>query len=80
MVPLDEETVAVVDRLVAARGPQRPLRHPRNGRMVDFLMVHYGRRISDHAMRAELRRAAAEAGLDGATPPTSYATPTPPRS
>ena len=36
--------------------------------MVDFLMVHYGRRISDHAMRAELRRAAAEAGLDGATP------------
>jgi integrase len=68
MVPLDEETVAVVDRLVAARGPQRPLRHPRNGRMVDFLMVHYGRRISDHAMRAELRRAAAEAGLDGATP------------
>jgi len=68
MVPLDEETVAVVDRLVAARGPQRALRNPRNGRMVDFLMVHYGRRISDCAMRAELRRAAAEAGLDGATP------------
>jgi integrase len=36
--------------------------------MVDFLMVHYGRRISDHAMRAELRRAAVEVGLDGATP------------
>ena len=68
MVPLDDETVVIVDRLVAARGPQRALRHPRNGRMVDFLMVHYGRRISDHAMRAELRRAAAEAGLDGATP------------
>ena len=68
MVPLDEETVAITDRLVAARGPQRALRHPRNGRMVDFLMVHYGRRISDHAMRAELRRAAAEVGLDGATP------------
>ena len=68
MVPLDEETVAIVDRLVDARGPQRPLRHPRNGRMVEFLMVHYGRRISDHAMRAELRRAATEAGLDGATP------------
>ncbi len=68
MVPLDQETVEITDRLVAARGPQRPLRHPRNGRMVDFLMVHYGRRISDHAMRAELRRAAAEAGLDGATP------------
>jgi integrase len=68
MVPLDDETVAVIDRIVAARGPQRSLRHPRNARMVDFLMVHYGRRISDHRMRTELRRAAAEAGLDGATP------------
>ena len=68
MVPLDEETLAVTDRLVAARGPQRALRHPRNGRMVDFLMVHYGRRVSVDRMRAELRRAAAEAGLDGATP------------
>ena len=68
MVPLDDESVAIVDRLVAARGPGRPLRHPRTGRMVEFLMVHYGRRISDHALRAELRRAAAAAGLDGATP------------
>ncbi len=68
MVPLDEETVAILDRLVAARGPQRPLRHPRSGRMADFLMVHYGRRVSEHAMRAELRHAAAEAGLPGATP------------
>jgi integrase len=68
MVPLDDETVAVVDRLVDARGPQRALRHPRNAKMVDFLMVHYGRRISDHAMRTELRRAAAEVGLDRATP------------
>jgi integrase len=68
MVPLDEETVAVADRLVAARGPQRALRHPRNGRMVDFLMVHYGRRVSADRMRAELRRAAAGAGLDSATP------------
>jgi integrase len=68
MVPLDEENVEITDHLVAARGPQRALRHPRNDRLVDFLMVHYGRRISDHAMRAELRRAAAEAGLEGATP------------
>src|SRR5919201_763258 len=60
--------VTIVDRLVATRGPQRALRHPRNSRMVDFLMVHSGRRISDHRMRTELRRAAAEAGLDGATP------------
>jgi integrase len=68
MVPLDDETVAVVDRLVDVRGPQRALRHPRNAKMVDFLMVHYGRRISVDRMRAELRRAALEAGLDGATP------------
>ena len=68
MVPLDEETIAVIDRLVAARGPQRALRNPRNGRMADFLMVHYGRRVSDHAMRAELHRSAAEAGLPAPTP------------
>jgi integrase len=68
MIPLDDETVAVIDRLVAARGPQRPLRHPRTGRMVEFLMVHYGRRISEDRMRAVLRQAAAEAGLDSAKP------------
>lgn len=68
MVPLDDETVAIVDRLVAQRGPQRALRHPRHGRMVDFLMVHYGRRVSASALRAELHRAAIEAGLNGATP------------
>jgi integrase len=63
MLPLDDETVAIIDRLVAARGPQRPLRHPRTGRMVEFLMVHYGRRISDHRLRAVLREAGAEVGL-----------------
>jgi integrase len=68
MIPLDDETVAVIDRLVAARGPQRPLRHPRTGRMVEFLVVHYGRRISDHALRAVLRRAGAEAGLKDVVP------------
>jgi integrase len=68
MIPLDDETVAIIDRLVAVRGPQRPLRHPRTGRMVEFLMVHYGRRISDHALRAVLRHAGAEAGLDSVTP------------
>ena len=68
MVPLDDETVAIIDRLVAARGPQRPLRHPRHGRPAEFLLVHYGHRISAHTLRTELRRAAKEAGLDGATP------------
>jgi integrase len=68
MVPLDDESLAIVDRLAAARGPQRPLRHPRTGRMVEFLMVHYGRRISDARLRAVLRQAATEAGVNGAVP------------
>jgi len=36
MVPLDDETVDIVDRIVAHRSPGRPLRHPRTGRMVEF--------------------------------------------
>ena len=31
MVPLDEETVALIDRIVAHRSPGRPLPHPRTG-------------------------------------------------
>lgn len=58
MVPLDEETLAVIDRIVARRTPGRPLPHPRTGRPVDFLLVHQGRRVSACALREELARAA----------------------
>lgn len=68
MVPLDEETVALVDRIVEHRSPGRPLRHPRTGRLVDFLLTHQGRRVSAATLRVELHRAAGEAGLDSAVP------------
>jgi integrase len=68
MVPLDEEALAIVDRLVEVRCPGRPLQHPRHGRPVEFLLTHHGRRLSVYALRGELRRAAAEQGLGQVTP------------
>ena len=68
MVPLDEETVAVIDHIAARRTCGRPLPHPRTGRPVDFLLVHQGRRISACALREELARAADTAGLGKITP------------
>ncbi len=68
MVPLDEETLAIVDRLVAQRAPGRPLRHPRTSRLVEFLLTHQGRRISVYTLRDELAEAARSAGLDVVTP------------
>lgn len=68
MVPLDEETVDLLDRIVAHRSPGRPLRHPRTGRLVEFLLTHQGRRISADTLRTELHRSAAEAGLDDVVP------------
>lgn len=68
MMPLDEETVAVIDRIVARRTPGRPLPHPRTGPPVDFLLVHQGRRLSACALREELARAADTNGLGKITP------------
>ncbi len=68
MVPLDDDTVDLVDRIVEQRSPGRPLRHPRTGRLVEFLLTHQGRRISADTLRAELHRAADEAGLDDVVP------------
>ena len=61
MVPIDEETVDILDRIVTYRSPGRPLRHPRTGRLVEFLLTHHGRRLSTQALRQELGRAAAVA-------------------
>jgi integrase len=63
MVPLDEETLTLLDRIVATRSPGRPVRHPRTGRPAQFLFTHHGRRLSQNALRAELNRAAAKAGI-----------------
>lgn len=68
MVPLDDDTVALVDRIVAHRSPGRPLPHPRSGRMVEFLLTHHGRRLSPYGLRDELQRAAATAGIEHVTP------------
>ena len=68
MVPLDNETVALIDRIVLHRSPGRPLRHPRSGRLVEFLFTHRGRRVSKQWLRSELSEAATEAGLDHAHP------------
>jgi site-specific recombinase XerD len=68
MVPIDEQTVELVDRIVAHRSAGRPLHHPRTGKPADFLLTHQGRRVSADTLREELRRAAAEAGLDGVVP------------
>ena len=68
MVPIDEETVELINRIVAHRSPGRPLRHPRTGKMADFLLTHQGRRVSADSLRDELHRAAAEAGLDDVVP------------
>src|SRR6266511_155542 len=68
MVPLDEETLELVDRIVAHRSPGRPLRHPRSGRLVEFLLTHQGRRVSKDVLRDELHRAATQAGLEPVSP------------
>ena len=63
MVPLDEETLTLLDRIAATRSPGRPIRHPRTGRPAQFLFTHHGRRLSQNALRAELNRAATKAGI-----------------
>ncbi len=68
MVPLDEETLALIDRIVATRSAGRPLPHPRDGRPAQFLFTHHGKRLSQNAVRHELQRAAHEAGLEHTTP------------
>jgi integrase len=68
MVPIDDETLDIVDRIVAHRSPGRPLPHPRTGKLVEFLLTHQGRRLSPDTLRGELTRAATEAGLQSATP------------
>lgn len=68
MVPLDDETVALVDRITATRSTGRPLPHPRTKRPTQFLFTHHGRRLSQNAVRAELARSANAAGIGHVTP------------
>jgi site-specific recombinase XerD len=68
MVPMDDETVALVDRIVANRSSGRALRHRRTGQLAEFLLTYQGHRVSACSLRDELHRAATEAGLEGAVP------------
>ncbi len=63
MVPLDEETLTLLDRIADTRSPGRPVRHPRTGRPAQFLFTHHGQRLSQNAVREELDRAAGDAGI-----------------
>ncbi len=68
MVPLDEETVALIDRIVAHRSPGRPLPHPRTARPTDYLLTHHGRRLTVDHLRDVLNRVTTDAGLPHITP------------
>ena len=68
MVPIDEETLALLDRIAEHRSPGRPLPHPRTGKLASFLLTHQGRRVSADTLRSELHRAATQAGIGAATP------------
>lgn len=68
MVPLDDEIVELIDDIIDIRSHGRPLPHPRYRRSAQFLFTHQGRRLGQQAVRLELNRAAAIAGLDHVTP------------
>jgi integrase len=68
MVPLDDETVTLIDRICATRSEGRPLPHPRTGRPAQFLFTHHGRRLAQQALRLELNRAGEAAGIGHVKP------------
>lgn len=68
MVPLDDETIALIDRICATRSTGKPLPHPRTGRSTQFLFTHHGRRLSQTTVRKELARSAQTAGIGHVTP------------
>ncbi len=68
MVPLDDETVRLIDRICTTRSVGKPLPHPRTGRPTQFLFTHHGRRLSQTTVRTELARSAEAAGIGHVTP------------
>jgi integrase len=67
MVPLDDDTVDLVDRIIATRTDGRPIRHPRSGRPAQFLFTHHGKRLSQNAVRDQLDRSSQRAGIGHVT-------------
>lgn len=68
MVPIDSDILGLIDHIIEIRSQGRPMPHPRYRRPAQFLFTHHGRRLSQNAVRAELSRAAADAGIDHVTP------------
>jgi integrase len=64
-VPLDPDTLAVLDTWIAHRGKQRALPRPRDGHPADYLFCEGGRRPTGFRLRRGLVHAAAAAGLQG---------------
>lgn len=67
MVPLDEDTVALIDEIIGQRSHGRPLPHPRYRRPAQFLFTSHGRRLTQHGIRHELDHATEAAGLGHVT-------------
>jgi integrase len=65
MVPIDPEPLTALDVWISRRGRQRPLPHPRDGRLCDFVFTERGRRPSAHRVRRGLQHAVHIAGLTG---------------
>ena len=65
VVPLEPDTVAVIDAWTAQRGRQRALPHPRDGRPTEFLFLEHGRRPTSFRLRQGLVDAVAAANLRG---------------
>jgi Phage integrase family len=63
IVPLDPDTVQVLDAWLAQRGRQRALPHPRDGRLTEFLFLERGCRPTSFRLRKGLLDAVAAAEL-----------------
>lgn len=67
MVPLDAETLGLIDRIIQIRSHGRPLPHPRYRRPAHFLFTYLGRRLTQQGVRRELDHATQVAGLEHVT-------------
>lgn len=64
-VPVDQPTLDALDGWFDQRRRQRPLPHPRDGHLADFVFVERGRHLGPTRLQTGLRNAVAAAGLVG---------------
>lgn len=64
-VPLDQPTLDALDGWLEQRRHQRPVPHPRDGRLADFVFVERGSHLGPRRLQTGLRNAVADAGLTG---------------